>query len=241
MVTRNEVWALQPCLSCGAFISLRISRLRTDLLEHRAVMLRSCAPLRRYRRPRPGPTVSWLCPVAERISFAGASEELHINVLLDHEACLVQIIGASTVRGASSVSLGVRCCHHDMGLRLRSLFGDRPRRTPTLLSQRFSKLKLADSWYPVNFSVSPYTLSWYSWTVCSSTLVNMMDWLSFVSEPCGSLQHLDLVPRCDSHRNSCGACTSMRRLAGIGLSRAAGALCRPPKPFRNLLKFRSAL
>ena len=63
-------------------------------------------------------------------------------------------------------------CHHDIGLRLRRLFGDRLRRTPTLwhpmvatelARSRFSKLKLANSWSPASAHVPPYTLSWNSW------------------------------------------------------------------------------
>ena len=120
MVARR-VWARQPNESRGAFCSaLRINRLRTDLLEHRAAMLREkratelaqllichvrlCAfvgaaqtrarQYRGYVQPRDD----------GREHPRGANEVLHINVLLDHGACrrgcLVLIIGASTVRGA---------------------------------------------------------------------------------------------------------------------------------------------
>ena len=55
-----------------------------------------------------------------------------------------------------------------------------------------------------------------------------MDGLSFASVPCGnSAERVDLVPRCDSHRKSCGAHASTRRLAGVGSSRAAGAIPSP--------------
>ena len=152
MVARKEVWARQPNGSRGAFSALRISKMRTDLLEHRAATLRekraielAQLPTRRLRlcavvgaaqtRARQYRGYVQLLEDGREYLFAGASKVLHTSVLLDHGAChrgcLVQIIGASTVGGASIVSVGIRGCHHDIGLRLRSLFGDRRRRTPS--------------------------------------------------------------------------------------------------------------
>ena len=150
MVARKEVWARQPNGSRGATGALRISMFsnrlvgapRDDASREVCNRTRSTFPVVMYAsapllaRPRPVPdsivAMSSLLIMAESISLLVPVK----NVLLDHGArrggCLVQTLGASTVRGASCVSLGIRGCHHDIGLRLRNLFGDRPRRTTTL-------------------------------------------------------------------------------------------------------------